>query len=278
VQTKTISWSVGKSFVSALAGIAFDEGKITSLDDPAKKYVPSLTSSAYGNVTIRNLLKMSSGIKFDENYFDMRSDINSMSRYIALGYDFDIFIAQLQREREQGLEFKYISTDTQVLGMVVQGAINQSLTSYLEQKIWKHIGVECDLFWLMDNDKSQRELYFGTINTCTRDFARFGWLYLNKGLSPLDSRRLISEKWVDVSTSKIQSWKIGYGYHWWIPNGIESEYLAMGVYGQYIYIAPKYNIVIAMNSANPNYSEKLDLQAIELFRAMVNNYVSFLKK
>jgi len=170
---------------------------------------------------------MSNGIKFNENYSDFWADIHVMGRYLAMGWDFKDFVTSLQKEGPPGEKFHYKSTDTQVIGYVVEAAYNRSLSELLEEKIWKKIGPECDIFWLLDNDISKKELSFGTINTCVRDFARFGWLFLNKGKSPLNNEQLISEKWIEDSTKTTEKYLMhgnvnkhysaGYGYHWWVP-------------------------------------------------------------
>jgi CubicO group peptidase (beta-lactamase class C family) len=189
----------------------------------------------------------------------------------------------------------YISVDTQVLGMVLKGALGQSLTSYLEEKLWKKAGFESDCHWLLDH--SGMELAFGTLNTCTRDYARFGWLYLNKGLSPLDGRRLIDEKWIEDSVSATEPHlkpnypdKFGYGYQWWLPGQeddpteCQGDYLAIGVYNQFIYVDPVSRIVIARNSANSNYNKEEDktiganigeTQAVAAYRAIAKHFQQY---
>ena len=287
--SKVISWSTGKSFVSALVGIAIRKGYINSINDHVTKYVPVLKESGYNEVKIKDVLQMSSGVKFDEDYSNFWSDINKMSRSMALGGNFDNFMMSLKQENQQNQSKKvhnYISTDTQVLGMVIKGATNESLTDFLQENLWGVGGFECDLFWLLDNCDSHRELAFGTINTCTRDYARFGWLYLNKGKSPLDGKQIISAEWVNKSVTPDEPYlmpgmnkkfPLGYGYQWWIPGNPNNntqplgDYLAIGVYGQFIYVSPMNNVVIAMNSANPNYnmrSDLLELETIEMFRAI----------
>jgi CubicO group peptidase (beta-lactamase class C family) len=286
--TKTISWSVGKSVVSALIGIAISDGKIKSVDDDVTMYIPQLKTSAYDGVKIKNVLQMSSGVKFNEDYDDIFSDINRMAYWIAMGYNLIDFIKTLQRDKEPGTVHNYISIDTQVLGMVLKNATGQSLTSYLEEKLWKNCGFESECFWLIDNEQSATELAFGTLNSLTRDYARFGWLYMNKGLSPLDGTRILDSEWINDSTTiKINDQHLrpnypdqfGYGFQWWIPgdelNPSENkgDYLAIGVYNQ---------IVIARNSANPNYNKEFDMvtnsntgetQAVAAFRA-ISKYVS----
>jgi CubicO group peptidase (beta-lactamase class C family) len=290
-QTKTISWSLNKSVVSALIGIAIAEGKIKSVDDKVTHYVPQLINSAYEGVTILNVLQMSSGISFTEDYDKPFSDINRMCYFIALGWDLDNFIASLNRAHKPGTFHSYVSVDTQVLGMVLKGATGQSLTSYLEEKLWSKAGFEGDCDWL--TDCKDMELAFGTLNACTRDYARFGWLYLNKGLSPVDGTRLIEEKWIEDSIKCTEPhlkpfWpnKFGYGYQWWLSGSEENpaeanrDYMAIGVYGQFIYIDPATQIVIARNSADPHYNEYEDankqivseLEALEAFRAIAKHF------
>lgn len=279
--SKAISWSVGKSIMGALVGLAVQDGYIESINDKVSDYVDSLGDSPWNNITIKNVLQMSSGIQFDENYFDLFSDINIMMAHLVLGYDLEYYASNLGKNKEQGISLDYISINTQVLGMIVKHAINKqsngskSLTTYLHEKLWKRVGFECDLFWLLDNNQSKMELAFGTMNTCTRDYARFGWLYLNKGKAPLDGEQLINEQWVIDSITPDSSYlmpnknNLGYGYQWWIPScendNVQQcdDYLAIGVYNQFIYVSPKNNIVIAKNSAYADYENNCDISEIE---------------
>lgn len=295
-ETKTISWSVGKSVVSALIGIAVKDGKINSIDDDVTKYVLKLKGSAYDGVKIKDVLQMSSGVKFNEDYDDVFSDINTMAYWIAMKRDLIHFATTLRRFKEPGTFHNYISIDTQILGYILKNATGMSLTQYLEDKLWKMGGFESTCDWLLDNEKSKMELAFGTLVVRTRDYARFGWLYLNKGLSPLDGSRIIDEQWINDSVSIKESDnhlkpnypdKFGYGYQWWIPGSDEhptesnEDYMAIGVYNQFIYIDPKSHIVIARNSANPNYNKEYDpdtdsnvgeTQTVAAFRAIAKHY------
>ncbi len=270
-ETKTISWSVGKSIVSALIGIAVYEGHIKSIEDDVTVYASELKNSAYEGVKIKDVLQMSSGIAFDEDYENPFSDINKMSYSLALGFNYVEFIKSLNSSKTPGTVHNYISVDTQVLGMVLKAAVGRSLTEYLEEKLWKQIGCESDCHWLLDNRMSRMELAFGTLNACTRDYARFGWLYLNKGLSPLDGKKIIDPRWIEDSISAKETHlkpdypdKFGYGYQWWLPGQENNpkepfgDYLAIGVYNQFIYVDPATQIVIARNSANPNYNKQHD--------------------
>lgn len=284
--SKAISWSTGKSIVSALMGIAIQEGHIRSVDDLVTEYVPSLVDSGFHNVTIKQVLQMSSGIKFDENYFSLFSDISTMVRNVVLGYDLETYTQSLYRKTTPGTQLDYVSINTQVLGMILNNAIGKPLTKYLDEKLWSRGGFECDLFWLREFSRN-RELAFGTINTCTRDYARFGWLYLNKGRSPLNGVQLINEQWIADSSTPLaphllprphKEYPLGYGYQWWIPphdDEASDDYLAIGVYNQFIYISPQYGIVIAKNSAYADYDHDdvhSELETIAMFRTIAKAY------
>ncbi len=290
-ETKTISWSINKSVVSVLIGIAIGEGKIKSVEDLVTTYVPSLKGSGYDNVKIVDVLQMSSGVKFDENYDDPLSDINTMGYWLVLGYDLESCIKMIKNNNEPGTKHNYISCDTQVLGMVLKSAIGQTLTSYLEEKLWKKGGFESDCDWSLDG--SGMEIAFGTLNTTTRNFAILGSLYLNEGLSPVDGSRLIDKQWINDSINCTKSHlkpsypeKFGYGYQLWLPGNSENinesqgDYMAIGVYGQFIYVDPVSKIVIAMNSANPNYNKQTnkdgsnigEIQSVEVFRTIAKHF------
>lgn len=278
-ESKAISWSVAKSFVSALVGIAVDEGYITDIADPASDYVPMLKGTGYDGVSIKNVLQMSSGIRFNEDYFDFFSDINRMGRVIALNLSLDNFVASLANEKEPGTFNHYVSMDTQVLGMVLREATGQNLSSYLEEKIWKKIGMESDAYFLTDG--KGMELAFGGLNVVLRDYARFGRLYLNDG--KWNGEQVVPADWVRASVTPdaphlmpgdipdLSDWVLGYGYQWWIPQNPEGDFLGIGVYNQFVYIHPEYNVVIAKTSAYAHYDVDgfdRELETIEVFRAI----------
>ncbi len=270
-----ISWSVGKSFVSALMGIAIEEGYIKSIDDKVSDYAPELKISGYNGVSIKNVLQMSSGVRFDEDYAAFNSDINRMGRTIALGSSINEFAASLESERKPGEYNHYVSMDTQVLGMVLTKATGKSLSSYLEEKIWKKIGMQSNAKWLIDD--TGMELAFGTLNVTLRDYARFGRLYLKKG--DWDGQQLVPAKWVEASTTpdaphlfpgenQLSAERFGYGFQWWIPEHPNGDFMALGIYGQCIYINPPKGIVIVKNAAYPGWAEdmKSDYELIAMYQ------------
>lgn len=272
-----ISWSVSKSFVSALVGIAVKKGQIESILDPVDKYSPILAKSGYKGVSIKDVLQMSSGIYFNEDYHDFFSDINKLGRVFALGLSFDKYVASLKSERKPGAFHNYVSMDTQVLGMVLKGATGQSLSKYMEENLWQPMGAEGDAFWLVDN--KGMEGAFGGLNCRLRDYARFGKLYADNGFA--NGNQIISEDWIEKSTTatekhlipgdfpELSSHPFGYGYQWWIPGGGIEDFIAMGVYSQFIYVDPVNKIVIAKNSSNYHYATEKRLTTfrhLEFFR------------
>ncbi len=257
-----ISWSVCKSIVSALIGIAVEQGHIESIEDPVDKYATILKHSGYHNVSIKDVLQMSSGIRFNEDYSDKNSDINKMGRVFALGLSFDKYVASLQSERAAGQYHKYVSMDTQVLGMVLKAATKQSVSTFCEKNLWQKMGAEFDAYWLRDNQGM--EAVFGGFNASLRDYARFGKLYADQGYA--NDQQIIDSIWVYASTHATEKHllpgdnpnsnsPLGYGYQWWIPEGDESIFTANGVYNQYIFVDPIHKIVIVKCSANYLYGK-----------------------
>ena len=284
-----ISFSVAKSFVSALMGIAIEEGHIESIQQAVTEYVPELAGTGYDGVRIKDVLQMSSGVAFNEDYGDFNSDINRFSRATALGTSLDEFSASLVREREPGSYHHYVSIDTQVLGMVLTRSTGQSLTRYLSEKIWQPLGMEHQAYWLADD--FDMELALGGLNVSLRDYAKLGWLFLNKGAWTNQqgvTKQIVPAQWVVDSTTAdsphlvagennpASSSSFGYGYQWWLPLGAEDEFAAQGIYHQYIYVDPDQNLVIVKNSANHRFNDKsLDWSAkhYAMFRG-ISQYLS----
>lgn len=276
--SKTISWSVAKSFISALIGIAVAEGHITDIQQPVTDYVSILKGTGYDGVRIKDVLQMSSGVRFNEDYGDFFSDINRLGRAIAFNTSLDDFVASLVRERSPGTYNHYVSMDTQVLGMVLREATGQTISSLLEEKIWKKIGMESNAYWLIDGNSM--ELAFGGLNAVLRDYARFGLLYQKKG--NWNGEQIILAEWIQKSVTPDaphllpgenpdSSCVLGYGFQWWIPQKPEGDFLAIGIHNQFIYIHPKYSVVIAKSSAYPDYNmdgDDKEFETIAVFRTI----------
>jgi CubicO group peptidase (beta-lactamase class C family) len=268
-----ISWSVAKSYLSALVGILLDEGKIASLDDPVTQYAPQLKGSAYDGATLRNVLQMSSGVTFDEDYLDKNSDINRMGRILALGGKMDDFTADLtERFAEPGQQWQYVSIDTHVIGMVVRGATGRSIADLLSEKIIVPLGLERSPYYVTDGVGTAFVL--GGLNLTTRDYARFAQMFAQGG--EWQGQQIVPAAWVAASTAAsapTAPGKIGYGYQWWIPQGAApGEYMARGVYGQYLYIDTARNVVIATNAADRKFREAgVSQRNIDIFRLIAEN-------
>lgn len=264
-----ISWSVAKSFLSALVGILLEEGAIASIDDPIIKYAPSLKGSAYETASLRNVLQMSSGVTFDEDYLDKSSDINRMGRAIALGGSLDDFTASLKDSFiEPGLAMQYVSIDTHVIGMVVRGATGRSVIDLISEKIVTPLGFEKQPYYITDGDGVAFVL--GGLNLTTRDYARFGLMISQDG--QYNGQQIVPKAWLRASTKVSANTKEGdrkYGYQWWIPatGATEGEFFAHGIYGQYIYINRPLGVVIASNAADRGFkNEGVSVANIEAMR------------
>ncbi|MFP6654273.1 MAG: serine hydrolase, partial [Myxococcota bacterium] len=281
-ETRWISWSVAKSFVSAMVGIALSEGLFESVREPITKYVPELTGSAYDAVAIEDILEMSSGASWDEDYGDLFSDITRFGSAIVFGYSQDEFAASLSREFEPGRYNRYNSTDTQVLGMLLVRLTGMTLAAYTEEKLWKPMQMEHDAYWI--TDEPGMELAFGGLNVTLRDYARFGEMYRNAGR--WQGRQIVPESWVTLSTvpgkPHLQPGEqsgsdsiLGYAYQWWRPpTGDEGEFSAIGVYNQFIYVNPAQGVVIAKTSANEAYgtdeSTDREIETLAVFNVIAH--------
>lgn len=274
-----MSMSVGKSFVSALIGIALDEGFIESVTDPITDYVPELAGSAYDGVRMKDILQMSSGARWDEDYSDPDSDIMRFIYAFGTGASLNEFAATLERERAPGTYNYYNSTDTQTLGMLLVEATGQSLSGYAEQKLWEPLGMQDDAYWITDD--AGMEMAAGGLQVTARDYAKLGQLYLQNG--SWNGKQIVPAQWVHDSVTPDAphvmpgvdpEYPIGYGYQWWVLEGDEGEFSAIGVYNQFIYVNPTKRLVIVKLSANSGYgltdddSSWRELESFEWFRAI----------
>ncbi|WP_282157197.1 serine hydrolase domain-containing protein [Shimia thalassica] len=272
-EDQRISWSVAKSYLSALFGVVLAEGHIESLDDPVTKYAPSLAGTAYHAATIRNVLQMSSGVTFDEDYLDFNSDINRMGRVIALGGTMDSFAEGLSETFiAPGAQWKYVSIDTHILGMVIRGATGRDIASLLSEKIIQPLGYEASPYYITDGVGVAFVL--GGLNIRTRDYARFGQMFLQNGM--YGGQQIVPADWVAASTvpsAKTAEGKLHYGYQWWMPKDVrDGEFFGIGVYGQYVYINRPLGIVIAVNSADRQFKQDgVSDSNIAMFRQISEN-------
>jgi CubicO group peptidase (beta-lactamase class C family) len=243
------SFSVAKSFDSALIGIAIQEGYIKSVNDPITDYLPELAQrdARFKDINIRHLLMMASGIRYVDNRLFLPEDDN-------LTYGFDdlrhLALTETKVADQPGIEFLYNNYHPLLLGMILERATSMSVTQYLQEKLWTPLGMEFDGSWSLDSAQSGFEKMESGINARAIDFAKFGRLYLNGG--SWDGIQIVPADWVRVSIADnglIKDAPIYYGYMWWgMKCKPESQdYLAMGNYGQFIYISPEKNLIIVRN-------------------------------
>jgi CubicO group peptidase (beta-lactamase class C family) len=280
-KSKFTSWSVAKSFTSTLVGLALADGKIKSLDEPVTNYLPELKGSGYDGVPIEDLLEMSSGVKFNEEYGKGASDVMIMWRKTMDEESETLagYAKSLGRAEPPGTKFVYRSIDTVVLGMLVKRVTGESLADMLSQRIWQPLGMEGDATWLTDHPGSgAMEAAYCCINARLRDYGRFGLLFLNHGKA--GGMQVVPASWVAQATtpqSPAVQWGHlfpddpgGYGYQWWlIEPGPQHPYSAEGVFFQFVYVMPKNNVVIAKASAYDDYwSVPLEIEQFIAFDAI----------
>jgi CubicO group peptidase (beta-lactamase class C family) len=271
------SWSVAKSFVATLVGMALADGRIRSLDDPIDRYVPRLADSAYAGVPIRHVLQMSSGVEFDEDYDDLRSDIRLFFLQVyVLGRDADDLTAGYDRHGPSGKQFHYASVDTQALGMLVSEVFDRPFVDVFAERLWRPLGAH-SAFWNVDATGGDGEpIAFCCLNARLRDYAKLGQLYAQHGM--WKGRRLLPASWVRQATTPgaphLEPGQLpdphstrGYGLQWWVPRDYDREYYAAGVWGQYIYVSERDDLVIARTAVDPDYRDHGD-EAIAVFRAI----------
>lgn len=260
--TQSIAMSLSKSTVSFLIGNLVADG-LVRLDDPVEKHAPILAEGGYEGVTLKNVLQMSSGIAFNEDYGDLNSDIVHYIIQIVTGSVID-FTAHLKNEKPQGTINRYVSADTQVLGLVIEGASKKSLAEYFEEKLWSRLGSQADAYWLTDS--KGEALAAGGLNGVLRDYARIGLVYLNEGRN-FAGEQIVPAEWVKASITPdapyLQPGRtqvdglpvMGYGYQWWIPGARSgNDFIGIGIYGQFIYVNPERKVVIAKTSAYADYA------------------------
>jgi CubicO group peptidase (beta-lactamase class C family) len=240
------SFSVAKSLTSSLVGIALKEGYIKSLDDNVSDYIDGLKGSAYDNVTIVQLLTMTSGVQWDEDYTDPQSDVAKFNNHVANdGLPTIVsYMKDLPRAYPAGEKWQYSTGETNLIGILVGEATGQTITQYLTEKIWQPFGMENDASWLLSSDGF--EISGCCIQASLRDFARYGLFVLEDG--KIDGTTILPEGWFEMATSKqadIGRSGEGYGYQWWTFD--DGSFTARGIFGQTIFIDPRRQLVVAFN-------------------------------
>ncbi|GII78399.1 hypothetical protein Sru01_33810 [Sphaerisporangium rufum] len=254
--TRFQSWSMGKSFTSAAVGIALAERRIRSIDDKVTKYLPWLAGSGYDGVSIRDLLRMSSGVAWNEG-----KDVPKAQLAAHAGRSLRTMAARTRRAVQPGTEFEYTSMNSFVLAALITQVTGKPYHDYVEEKLWKPAGMAGTA--RVGNDGTD-DLGYCCYYATDRDYARFGLLYLNKGKA-LD-RQVVPKSWVAASTRPSASFNKGYGLHWWLGGDGGTDFMAAGFGGQYTYVSPEHGVVVVKSSIKADKGEKGE--ALAVFRAV----------
>lgn len=234
------SFSMAKSVTSILIGCAIDDGLIKSVDEPITNYIPELKKEGFDKVTIKHVLQMTSGLGFNESYVNPFGDAAAF----YYGRKLRKQISKMELKYEPGKQFDYVSGNTQLLGLILERALKtKTVTEYLQEKLWKPLGMEYDASWSLDKKKDGLEKTFCCLNARARDFAKIGRLYLNKG--NWNGKQIVSQKWVEESTHADTSdgGATFYKYQWWLPTNT-GDFMAEGILGQFIYVNPAKDVII----------------------------------
>lgn len=252
---KWTSFSVAKSFTSTLVGAAIKDGYIKSIDDKVSVYIPDLKGSVYDDVSIEQLLTMTSGVKWNEDYGDPKSDVALFNAHKAKdGMDVTVsYMRNLSREAPAGTKWVYKTGETNLIGVLVSQATKKTLSQYLSEKIWAPFGMEQDASWLLGS--TGHEISGCCIQASTRDYARMGLFMLGGGMA--GGKAVLPDGWIAAATTKqaeTSEAENGYGYQWWTVN--DGSYAAQGIFGQGIFIDPKRKLIIASNSNWPQATDR----------------------
>jgi CubicO group peptidase (beta-lactamase class C family) len=262
-------FSIAKSLVSMLVGIAIDRGDIASINDPITRYAPEFIGTAYEGVTLRDALQMRSGVDFNEDgapFFNFLETVIAGNQQRCAD-----FIKSAPRKNAPGTTFNYSSPETCVIARVLEKATGQRLSKYMEQHLWQNAGMEHPGYWVLDGQPGiGTAIANGGFSASARDLARVGQLMLNGGIA--GQRRILSADWVARSTatdgeeSKVR--REGYGYQWWTL-GEPEAFVGVGLHGQYLYVVPSQKLVIVKFSYWPTgWDEKLEAETLAGFKAI----------
>jgi CubicO group peptidase (beta-lactamase class C family) len=251
------SFSVAKSVTSTLVGAAIQDGKIKSINDPVTAYIPELKGSAYEGVSVRQMLMMSSGVKWNEDYTDPNSDVaKAGAKVTEPGVNPMVsYLRKLPRDKPPGSTFHYNTGETDLVGVLVSKATGETLAQYASEKIWKPWGMEQDAVWMTDPGGQERGGC--CISMTLRDYGRMG-LFIAEG-GKANGKPVVPPWWIAQATKQeivldpAKPADGGYGYFWWILPG---EYDAVGIFGQSITTLPAEHLIIVVNSAWPNATGK----------------------
>ena len=278
-----VSHSMAKSIVGIAVGMALAEGKIASLDDAVSKYAPKLAGSAYGETSIRNVLRMSSGVPFKEVY-DGKDDLTRFSILRRSQGSIAALRSFGGREVEQGKRFHYASSETVVLAELLRAVTGTTLSEYLTERLWQPMGAEADATWVRSGDGL--EIGSGSFNAILRDYGRLGVLLANDGA--VGARQVVPKQYLleatdwhrqpDAFAPRRATPYFGYGYQFWTFPGEKRRFALLGVYGQSIFVDPELKLVMVITAVAKNASVGKESFAVErnaVWRGLIGKYGSW---
>ncbi|REL27101.1 class C beta-lactamase-related serine hydrolase [Thalassotalea euphylliae] len=268
---KWTSFSVAKSFTSTLVGAAIKDGYINSLQDKITNYIPDLKGSVYDQVTIEQVLTMTSGVAWDEDYYDPDSDVSKFNFHTPEpGLDATVsYMRHLGRAKPAGSEFSYSTGETGLIGLLVSQATGKTLSSYLSEKVWSHLAVQKDASWLLG--PTNHEISGCCIQATARDFALFGDFVLNG--AQVNGTSIVPENWFAKAASNQVELDEGegYGFQWW--TSAKGHFEGKGIYGQGLFVDPENQLVVAVNA---NWEGAMTPASYQSRKAMYQYFVNLL--
>jgi CubicO group peptidase (beta-lactamase class C family) len=261
--TRWVSMSMAKSIATTLVGAAIQDGHIGGVEDMLTDYLPELKGGGYDGVSIRHLLQMTSGVRWDDEHVDPQSERRHMLKLQIAQQPGAIlrYMAGLPRVAEPGTRWNYSTGETHVVGALVRAATGKWLSDYLSERLWSRLGMEQDACWWLESPGGL-EVAGSGISATLRDYARFGRFAMGDGT--IAGERILPEGWMAEAGSAriVGGERRDYGYMWWIvPDAsgslADGAFSARGIFGQYVYINPKRDLLIAVLSsrAKPRGSE-----------------------
>jgi CubicO group peptidase (beta-lactamase class C family) len=275
-KTRWVSWSMVKSISSTLVGAAIQDGYIGGLDDPITKYLPQLAGSAYEGASIRNILQMASGVRWDETYTDPKSDRRHMLNLQIEQKPGAIltFMASLPRAGAPGSIWNYSTGETHIIGALIQAATKRPVAQYLSEKIWSKFGMETDATWWLESPGGL-EVGGSGLSATLRDYGRFGLFVLGGGKA--QGKNVDPEGWFQAagSSKQVGNRSVDYGYMWWTfgpgANPVhQGAFQAEGIFGQFIYINPRERVVIVVWSSRPKPTGTNTIADADFFAAVTS--------
>lgn len=269
--TRFIGWSMTKSIVATLVGIALADQKIANLDDPVTRYLPELASGGYAGVSVRQVLEMRSGVDYEERYDFQNPGVaaaNHLSSLVRNTSRFADAAKTIPRVHEPGTHFAYKTLDTAVLGWLLERVTGMSVSAYMAQKLWEPLGAQADGFFILDGEPGVgREFTGAGFNATARDFARLGQLMLQEGEA--NGQQIVPADWVrEATTTRSQGTaRGGYGYQWWtVPE--TGAYFALGLQGQIVYVDPATRTVaVKLSYWPPGPPDAWQAEALDFLKA-----------